>query len=162
MANVGDIFVVELKPSHVDQGTYRHTDTREPIDGEGYIPIPIRYAEDYSIYNSNYKGDVLGLNLFNCTSVDGDFSGKLKAAGGRYAGDIYAKQLQGDGDLKALGAWFKKRCAKIGDRVKVTWISATDITIEIIQDIYRIINYVLGGSACCYGQYRIIQLMKTC
>jgi len=132
MADTGGTFIVELKPSHVDGGTYRHTDTRDPTDGEGCIPIPIKYAENYSIYNSNYKGDVLRLNLFNCKSADGIFEGRLKAIGGRYSGDIYAKQFQGDGDLKALGVWFKKRSAKVGDKVKVTWISTTDIVIEII------------------------------
>ena len=132
MANAGDSFTVELKPSHIAWGTYRHTNTREPISGEGYIPIPLRYAEEYNVYNSNYRGDVLGFNLFNCTSAAGESLGRLKAAGGKGAGEIYAKQFQGDGDLKVIGRWFRNQGAKVGDRVQIIWTSPTDIIIELL------------------------------
>ena len=132
MPKAGDHFIVELKPSHVDWGNYRYTDTREPIDGEGYIPIPLSQARSLGIYNSNHSHTGLGYNLFNCTSADGYFAGVLKAAGSREAGDIYAKQFEGNGDLKALGRWFSRCSAKIGDRVKVLWTSPTDIIIELI------------------------------
>jgi hypothetical protein len=132
MPKAGDHFIVELKPSHVDWGNYRYTDTREPIDGEGYIPIPLPKARSLGIYNSNYLHIGLGYNLFNCTSADGYFSGVLKAAGSRKAGDIYAKQFEGSGDLKALGRWFRRCGAKVGDHVKVHWISSTDIIIELL------------------------------
>lgn len=132
MAKAGDSFIVELKPSHIDWGNYRHTDTREAIDGEGYIPIPIDDAHSLEIYNSNYPNKGLGYNLFNCTSVDGHFTGVLKSAGSREAGDVYAKQFEGNGDLKALGRWFTACSAKVGDCVKVKWISPTDIIIELL------------------------------
>lgn len=132
MPKAGDYFVVELKPSHIDWGNYRHTDTRGAIDEEGYIPIPINYARSLGIYNSNYSYTGLGYNLFNCKSADGYFAGVLKAAGSKEAGNIYAKQFEGDGDLKALGRWFKKCSAKVGDKVKVQWVSPTDIIIELL------------------------------
>lgn len=132
MAKAGDSFIVELKPSHVAWGTYRHTATRDVIEGEGYIPIPISCARNFGIYNSNHISTGFGYNLFNCSSADGFFSGILKAAGCKEAGDVYAKQFEGNGDLKALGRWFGQCGAKVGDKVKVTWTSATDIIIEII------------------------------
>lgn len=132
MPKSGDYFIVELKPSHVDWGNYRYTDTREAIDGEGYIPIPLPQARSLGIYNSNYKHTGLGYNLFNCTSADGHFDGVLKAAGSKESGDVYAKQFEGNGDLKALGRWFRKCGAKVGDRVKVLWTSPNDIVIELL------------------------------
>ncbi len=44
MANAGDGFEVVLSQSHVAWGTYRFTNSREPINGEGYIPIPLNDA----------------------------------------------------------------------------------------------------------------------
>jgi len=132
MPSAGDYFIVELKPSHVNWGTHRNTDTREPIDGEGYIPIPLARARSFGIYNSNYSHTGLGYNLFNCTSADGCFTGVLKAAGCKEAGDIYAKQFEGNGDLKALGRWFRRCRANVGDRVKVLWTSPTSIVIELL------------------------------
>lgn len=41
MANAGDGFEVVLSQSHVAWGTYRFTNSREPINGEGYIPLPL-------------------------------------------------------------------------------------------------------------------------
>ncbi len=132
MPKAGDQFTVELKPSHVDWGKHRYTDTRDLIDGEGYIPIPLAKAREIGIYNSNYPRTGLGYNLFNCTSADGYFKGVLKAAGSKEAGDIYAKQFEGNGDLKALGRWFGKCGAKVGDHVKVLWTSPTSIIIELL------------------------------
>lgn len=44
MANAGDGFEVVLSQSHVAWGTCRFTNSREPINGEGYIPIPLNDA----------------------------------------------------------------------------------------------------------------------
>ena len=132
MPRAGDYFIVELKRSHIDWGNHRYTDTRDPIDGEGYIPIPVNYARRFGIYNSNHSNTGLGYNLFNCISSDGYFEGVLKAAGSKEAGDIYAKQFEGSGDLKALGRWFSEYGARVGDQVKVQWVSPTDIIIELL------------------------------
>lgn len=132
MPNAGDYFIVELKPSHVNWGTHRNTDTRQPIDGEGYIPIPLAQARSLGIYNSNHSHTGLGYNLFNCTSADGYFAGVLKAAGSKESGDNYAKQFEGNGDLKALGRWFSRCSAQVGDLVKVSWTSPTEIIIELV------------------------------
>ena len=78
------------------------------------------------------KKDILGINIFNCASKDGLFQGTLRAQGCRKAGEIYAKQLAGDGNLKAIGTWYSQIGAKVGDKIQVTWISPTDILIEKI------------------------------
>lgn len=134
MAIAGDTFTVELKSSHLGWGEFRYTCSRPPIPGEGYIPIHKEFARRFNIYNSNHTTTGMGFNLFNCRSIDGLFSGVLKAAGCSTAGDIYAKQFEGNGDLKALGRWYSAISAQPGDYVRVTWISPTDIEIELIRN----------------------------
>ncbi|MBU3187684.1 hypothetical protein KPL45_23085 [Clostridium estertheticum] len=106
------------------------------VYGEGYIPIFAPDSYSFNIHNSNFipnykpnKIDILGVNIFNCTSYDGFFTGVLKAAGNQ-SDDIYAKQLQGNGDLKTLGAWYAHINAQVGEHVEVTWTSPTDIVIR--------------------------------
>ncbi len=134
MANIGDSYTVTLKESHLGWGTHRYTDTRDQICGEGYIPIPSKYAHRFGLLNNNGTDymDILGQNLFNCTSADGFFEGVLRAQGCRKAGDKYAKQFSVDGDLKALGNWFYEIGAEVGDEIEVSWTSPTDIVIEKI------------------------------
>lgn len=45
---------------------------------------------------------------------------------------IHAKQFSADGNLKAIGSWYASMGADIGDKVRVTWISPTNIEIEIL------------------------------
>lgn len=134
MAVTGDSYIVELKRAHLEWGTHRYTGTRNEIYGEGYLHLPRQYAERFEIYNSNYTGgdDILGINIFNCRSVDGLFEGVIKAQGCSGSGDIYAKQFSVNGDLRALGDWYGAVGAEIGDRVRVTWTSPTDIEIELL------------------------------
>ena len=135
MANAGDYYEIELKPSHIEWGEYRHTNTRDIRDNEGYIPIPRNKAIEYRILNSNGTNnvDVMGKNLFQCRSLDGNYKGVLKAQGSSTAGDIYAKQFSGAGDLQAVGNWYKAVNAKVGDIVRVEWISPTAVVIEILH-----------------------------
>lgn len=130
MPSAGDSFTITLKQTHLEWGTHRYTSSRDKIYGEGYIPIPSHVAHRLNIFNSNYHAEGLGLNLYNCISSDGFFEGTLKAGGCSRAGDIHAKQFHGSGNLKALGAWFARCNAQIGDQVKVTWTSPTDLIIE--------------------------------
>lgn len=134
MANTGDTYTIVLKRAHLSWGTHRYTHTRDRIYGEGYIPIPTLYAQRYNIVNSNATGgnDILGQNIFNCTSADGFFTGQLKAQGNNAAGGNYAKQFSANDDLKALGSWFQYINAQINDRIRVTWTSPTNIVIEKI------------------------------
>ena len=132
MARKGDTYVVELKRTHLEWGIHRYTFTRDRIYGEGYLPIPARYARNYEIYNANFTGnrDVLGENIFYCRSVDGFLECRMKAQGCSRAGDCYAKQFSVDDNLKALGAWYEHVGATVGDRVRVTWTSEYDMIIE--------------------------------
>ena len=134
MANAGDTYTTILKEAHLKWGIHRYTYTRDRIYGEGYLLIPIKFARLFSIYNSNAtKGkDVLGVNIFNCTSRDGLFEAQLKAQGCSRAGSQYAKQFSANDDLKAIGSWFSTIGAQVGDKIKVTWTSPTDIVIERI------------------------------
>lgn len=135
MAITGDSYTVEIKQAHLEWGSYRHTNTRGIVYGEGYIHIPREHALNFKIYNSNKNNgaDVLGINIFNCTSVDGFFNNTLlKAAGSSSRGDTYAKQFQGNGNLHAIGDWYNHVGAQIGDIVRVTWTSPNDILIELL------------------------------
>lgn len=135
MAKTGDSYIVTLEKAHLEWGTHRYTGSRQQIYGEGYLQIPRQIAVKFSLYNSNYTGgdDVLGLNIFNCTSADGLFNGQLKAQGNAKRGDVYAKQFSGNNDLQALGSWYNAIGAQIGNKVKVRWISSTDIIIELMD-----------------------------
>ena len=134
MAKTGDTYTVTLTRAPLEWGTHRYTGSRDRIYGEGYIPIPSTVACRLDLYNGNGTGeqDVFGKNLFSCMSVDGMYKGVLRAQGCKKAGDIYAKQFSADGDLKAIGSWYAAMGADVGDNVKVTWTSPTDIKIELL------------------------------
>jgi len=133
MPRSGDYYEVEIKAPHLGWGDYRYTDTRPTIYGEGYIKIPAREAKSLGIYNSNLQGDILGVNIFNCSSSDGIYRGQLKAQGSSRSGEIYAKQFAENGYLQGIGRWYKDCGATIGDYVRVEWLSETDIIITLIR-----------------------------
>ncbi len=92
------------------------------------MQIPKSQARRIGIYNSN-KLDAI--YEFNCNSTDGYLTNViLKASGCSVAGDIYAKQFQGSGNLQLLGSWLNYIDAKEGDNVRITWETPTDIIIE--------------------------------
>lgn len=130
MAVAGNSYTVILKEAHLRWGVHRYTNSRGLVYGEAYIPIPAHIARSFNIYNGNSPQNGFGFNTFNCISIDGFFSGVLKSSGCSRRGEIYAKQFQGEGNLKALGAWFAHVNARVGDHVEVTWTSQTDITIR--------------------------------
>ena len=134
MAIAGNTYRVTIKEAHLRWGTLRYTNSRGLVYGEGYIKIPRQYAKNFNIYNHNYSNaDILGINIFNCSSRDGFFNNvKIKAAGSSTAGDIYAKQFQGNGSLQVIGDWYRHVNAQVGDIVQVTWTSNTDLIIEKI------------------------------
>ena len=124
MPKAGDCYTVSLKEAHMDWGRHRYTHTRERIEGEGYVQIPKRYAEMYGIR----KGD-----RFTATFEDGFPSFAARAAGNSTAGDIWAKQFQGDGDLKAFGRWYASCGAEIGDTVCVTFTAPDVVLFELLK-----------------------------
>ena len=127
MAQKGNSYTIQLKQTHLNWGVLRYTSSRGIVYGEGYIPIPAVYARQYNLYNSNYRTTGLGYNQFNASSSDDLFNGRLKTSGCKEAGDIYAKNLHGSGNLKALGSWFSQINAAAGDFIEVRWTSPTDI-----------------------------------
>lgn len=133
MARAGDSFTVILRESHLDWGEYRNPTNREPVSGEGYIPIPKEKAKCFGIYNSNNSATGLGYNLFTAHSADGFLDDvMLLAQGSSTAGDIYAKQFSDKDNLKKIGQWYSHMGAGVGDKVVVTFISSTEIMLEII------------------------------
>lgn len=133
MANSGDSFIITLKETHLKWGEYRNPTNREPVVGESYIPIPKADAEEFNIYNSNYSKNGLGYNLFTASSVDGYLKNvKLLAQGSSKAGDVYAKQFAVCNDLKKIGEWYRYMSADVGDKVRVTFITPTEIELEIL------------------------------
>lgn len=124
MPKSGDSYTIELKPSHLHWGTYRYTGTRGAVAGEAYVPIPKQYAEDYGIYVGS---------CYTAVFSDGFQGFVAKAAGSQHAGGVYAKQFQGDGDLKAFGYWYTALEAEEGDRVRVTFLSDSKIEFTLLK-----------------------------
>ncbi len=135
MATRGDSFTVTLGKTHIDWGRHRYTDSRDPIPNEGYIPIPAHIARRFNIMNSNAtsRQDVLGSNIFHCQSTDGFLKGLLKAQGGSVKGAIYAKNFSIQGNLKIIGRWLAHMNAQVGDSVQFSWISSTEVIIELLK-----------------------------
>lgn len=129
MPKAGDTFTVIIKPSHLGWGTYRYTNTRDPIYGEGYIKIPRQYAKRFDIFNDNHP---TANPRYDCIAINGCFSGVLLAQGCSQAGDIYAKQFAESGNLKGLGNWYRSVGAQVGGKVRVTFTSANSLQIEYI------------------------------
>lgn len=134
MAQSGDYFSVTLKTTHIGWGTHRYTDSRPLITGECYIPIPIQFARQFGIYNSNYtRGqDIIGQNIFNARSADGLFNGIVKTSGNSRSGDIYAKNLSGQGNLKAFNDWFNAMNVTVGTVIRIEWTSPTEVLLTVL------------------------------
>ena len=133
MALPGNTYTKQLRPSHLGWGTYRYTNSRNIIYGEGYIPIPKIYAKNFQVFNSNHYPEGWGYNLFHASSVDGFLSNvPLLAQGCSTAGDIYAKQFSVQGNLKIIGQWYANQQATTNNLVRVTWTSPINIILEII------------------------------
>ena len=134
MPKAGDSYIVTLRENHLAWGTYRYTTTRSPRSGEAYLPIPIEYARKYNVFNSNYTGgrDIVGENIFRCRSADGYLDVLFKAQGAVDKGVVFAKQFSVKDNLKTLGNWYQYVNARPGDRIKVQWISPTEMIIELI------------------------------
>lgn len=130
MPRAGDTFTVTLKPSHLGWGTYRYTNTRDPIYGEGYIKIPRQYAERFDIFNDNHP---TANSRYHCVAVNGDYSGILLAQGCSSAGDVYAKQFAEKGNLKGIGDWYRSVGAQVGGEVRVTLLLLAALKLSILD-----------------------------
>ena len=132
MAHAGDCYTVELRRTHFGWGRYRSTATRNPVAGEGYIPIPREYAQRFELLNSNGTGgaDVPGKNIFRYRTEDGFAHGTLKAQGCESAGNEYAKQFSEEGNLKAIGSWFAHIGVEEGTQIKVLWETDEDVVLS--------------------------------
>lgn len=97
----------------------------------GYIPIP---AYDQQLFNENATmgQDIIGKNIFYCTSCDGFFQKiKMKSQGTQSDGN-YSKQFSVNNSLQTMGTWYQHINVQVGDYIKVTWTSPTEILIEKI------------------------------
>ena len=133
MARTGDTYTILLNRAMLEWGTHRYTDSRGQVYGEGYLAIPAQYAYDFKLFNGNHTGnvDVLGENIFRCTSTDGFLNCLVKSQGNQ-SDTEYAKQFSVNDDLKALGNWYHNNHAVPGDSVRVRFISPTDVEFEFI------------------------------
>lgn len=133
MAQAGDTYTVSVKQPHLNWGEYRNPTNRDIISGEGYIPIPRNYAVNYEIFNSNHEQTGFGYNLFHASSADGFLNDViLLAQGCSTAGDLYAKQFSVQGNLQAIGNWYRNCNASLENSVRVSWTSPTSILLEIV------------------------------
>jgi len=128
MPKQGDEFIVTLGETHLGWGTHRYTQTREVIYEEGYLPIPKAIALELDIFMSNKKNANI---IYTFSTNDGFYNNEqLKASGNSKAGSIHAKNLAGNGDLKLLGKWFTHIQAQVGDEIKISFTSPTNITLS--------------------------------
>lgn len=126
MPKTGDSYEAILSETHISWGEVRRTDTRRPIAGENFIPIPISEARRIGIFDKK-SGEGIGNNEFNATSADGFYQGVVKVSGYSPSDPIYAKNIAESGNLKGFSDWFEKAEFYPGTRVKVEWVSDTEI-----------------------------------
>lgn len=126
MPKKGDLFEVTLKETHVAWGEYRHTNTRDLISGETYIPIPRSVATDLEIFNRD-RGEGIGHNEYYAKSLDGYYEGIVKMSGNQRSGDPYAKNIAESGNLKGFNEWFNNAGITVGTRLRIEWISSTEL-----------------------------------
>ena len=134
MPKAGDYFIADLGESDTDWGQHRYTDTRPRIEDEGYIKIRSKDAYRLKILSqrgTNHK-DIFGVNLFYCSSPQGNLNCILRAQGNQGGDPNFAKQFSADNDLKIIGRWLKEIGAHAGDRILVRWTSPVDIVLELI------------------------------
>ncbi|TAN67417.1 hypothetical protein WS9_008420 [Paraclostridium sordellii 8483] len=120
MPNTGDSFRVRLQTVHLNWGTTSSNGQRNRHPDEAYIPIPM--------------SDAIRLGLFNngsCFSVSGQ-NFQVKATGTQGSPVQYGKNLSSSGNLRLLGAYLKRVLnAQPGDTAIVSWLSPTEVSIEI-------------------------------
>jgi len=122
MPNAGDMFRTN---TYQKWGEYpkRESYSRDVMPGEAYIVIPKRYAESYDIYMSNAR-----MNTdYDAYDSHGAFICTLKAQGNSSAGDVYAKQFAGKGDLTALNSWISVNSVTDNDTIEVEFLSSTSL-----------------------------------
>lgn len=130
MAKTGDSFEVTLKKTHVGWGTYRKTNSRSPRPNEGYLPIPSKIALSLNITNTHNKKQS---NIYKVNTSDGFLTDEyLKASGNRKKGDMFAKNMHGNGDLQLLGTWYSHAGIKAGDRIKIEFTAPFEILLTKI------------------------------
>jgi len=97
MPNTSDTFITTLKQAHLEWGTHRYTSSSDIVYGEGHLQIPFVDARNFQLYNNNQ----IGANVeYSCISSDGFLNyAILKTSGYSTAGNVYAKQFHGSGDL---------------------------------------------------------------
>lgn len=122
MAKKGDYYIVEVLQSHISWGTYRNPTNRKLIDGESYVKIPAKYARDYGIVR----------NMEYIAYFDNDFGPiRIQASGnGPFEDGIqFAKQFEGIGfgACKAFTPWYVSSDIKVGDKIKVLFLSDNEI-----------------------------------
>ena len=123
-----DSYIVELKESHLKNwGTHRYTNTREKRDSESYIPIPMSKAKEYNILNSNQSEDNI---IYTAKFKNTDISIEVLASGSTKAGNKYAKQFHGKGNLKALTPGYEALGVQVKDKIKVTFIDEKTFEVE--------------------------------
>jgi hypothetical protein len=128
MPKKDDEFTVILKKAHIEWGTHRHTTTRDLTYGEGYIQIPSKIATSLDIYMSNKKG---ANTEYTCSLSDGTLNNViLKASGSQGQNLEYAKQFQGSRNLKAVGDLYHTINAQIGDKIKISFTSPTNMILS--------------------------------
>ncbi|WP_298151467.1 hypothetical protein [Flavobacterium sp.] len=125
MPTAGNFYIATLKKTHLGWGIHRRTKTRTARQNEGFLPIPSKYSIAFNITNFHNQQQSA---TYHFSTSDGFIKNKLLlASGNKVRGDIFAKNFHGKGDLKLLGYWFQHINAKIGDHIKVEFLSSTEI-----------------------------------
>lgn len=125
MPQAGDSYIVTVEEAHIKWGELRYTGTRDIIEGESYVKIPVKYARKYGITRGS---------IYNATFTNGTPSIQIKAAGNGTSDGTYAKQFEGigHGACKAFTPWYMACEANVGDKVKVEFTSSRDVMFTLV------------------------------
>lgn len=127
MPRTGKWFITHLQTAHLEWGSHRHTNTRGIVYGEGYLQIPAEIAYKFKIKN---RSSCAQNAEYTFSTADGFITNEKLLASGNQDQKEFAKQFHGSGNLKLIGDWFNNINARSGDRIKIEFISSSEILLS--------------------------------
>jgi hypothetical protein len=124
MPRAGDRFITHTYQKWGQYDPKRISHSRNEIPNETYLVVPADIARQFDIYMSNMAG---ANTEYDAYDQNKRFICTLKAQGNSKGGQIYAKNISGSGNLKALSEWINSYDITDNDRIEIVFLSSTEL-----------------------------------